>query len=369
MLKQCVDATQNWRLPNFKLLQQLIKSRDYHGLELGDFMRVLLTVCLLVLAGISLSGCQTTGGGSSVGPGTGPVKLSQNAYESYQRYLNSNKPLAFALSKDGKTSAWYYCIEYGCTAHRVLGRTIAQCEFRSKGVPCHLFAKERKIVWNNPGDWQPWVGEESGDEKISEGKTDYLLNQSPKYRQYKKVRHGQKAFAAAFADTGRLVSTGYGAVRPTVADALEEALQDCTDSSPIGPVECKIVDVNNDYAGDTAFEDLKNEADRYIVTAFPAGAQKVQIALDWDEKAMGKLVDATFYIPQRSGSFFFRLQGPIPVLCRGTVEFVNATNAGWTLFCGDGTIARGSLVKPGKALKVEGKGLDDLGRQITFATK
>ena len=100
--------------------------------------------------------------------GKGPLKLSQNTMEFVLMYMygagnkkfsgnakRKNDPDMMAISTDGRSSYYYYCpAEWraqGCLQEGLQRLTILGCEKDSKGTPCFLFAKKRRIVWKNGG--------------------------------------------------------------------------------------------------------------------------------------------------------------------------------------------------------------------------
>lgn len=322
-------------------------------------------VSVIFVLGLVLTGCQTAGGNPAVAPGTGPVKMSQQAYNSFNSYLDSKDPIAFALSEDGRTSAWYYCIEFGCRPYRTIHLAITQCKLRSKGVPCHLFARQRDIVWQNPGEWKPLT---AGDPIASEdlyGQSVTSIEKTNLYARYNLSNLGQKAFAEARAMDGNLVAVGAALGRLTVREAAREALRACRTSRPGDSLKCEIVEINNDYVGDIPSATLFTHADRYISTALPNGGDRVTLLVDWDDVAPAVTAELAHYVPNKEGSFFLRLpEGP--GLCKGTLTFTDENYAGWTMACGPRIQAEGTLIRISPEPVYEGRGLDSEGRQIRF---
>lgn len=98
--------------------------------------------------------------------GSGELKLSKNVMTSFLMYMygasnpkysdganKKNHPMIMTISKDGKSSHYYYCpYSSGCAEGNYSFKSIKLCEKRSNGSPCFLFAKKRKIVWDNGKD-------------------------------------------------------------------------------------------------------------------------------------------------------------------------------------------------------------------------
>tara|TARA_B100000989_G_C19456480_1_gene434237 strand:+ start:93 stop:641 length:549 start_codon:yes stop_codon:yes gene_type:complete len=99
--------------------------------------------------------------------GFGEIKLNQYNINQFEKYLSetvhnkhgghqrSGTGLVFAITEDGQDSGYYYCFKgNSCNADRALTDTIRHCERKAKkssGVKkkCRIFAKKRKIVWND----------------------------------------------------------------------------------------------------------------------------------------------------------------------------------------------------------------------------
>ena len=106
------------------------------------------------------------GGNAYAKKGSGELKLSKNIMTEFLMYLygasnpkysdganKKNHPMLMTISKDGKTSHYYYCpYIQGCADGNYVFKSIKLCEKRSNGSPCFLFAKKRKIVWDNGKD-------------------------------------------------------------------------------------------------------------------------------------------------------------------------------------------------------------------------
>lgn len=318
-----------------------------------------------LIFGLFLSACQSTGGNQAVAPGDGPVKMTQRSFNSFQNYLKSKDPIAFALSENGKTSSWYYCIEFGCTPYRTLHLAITQCNLRSNGSPCHLFARQRDIVWKNPGDWQPLsVGDPiDGEDLFSKNVTDTA--ETRLYARYNHATVGQKAFAEARSSDGNLVAVGTALNQLTVRGAMREALKACHTARAGDSLSCAIVEINNEPVRDIPTDRLHANADAYVSTALPGEKKTITLLVDWDGVAPAVNAELTYHVPEKTGSFFLRLPES-PGLCRGTLDFVDADYGAWTMSCGGDLRAEGTIVRTSPDPVYEGKGLDSEGQQIRF---
>jgi len=110
----------------------------------------------IVVLGLLLSG------NAYAKKGSGELKLSKTIMTEFLVYLygasnpkysdganKKNHPMLMTISKDGKSSHYYYCPYAYCEDGNYVYQSIKKCEKRSNGSPCFLFAKKRKIVWNN----------------------------------------------------------------------------------------------------------------------------------------------------------------------------------------------------------------------------
>ena len=98
--------------------------------------------------------------------GSGELKLSKKTMTTFLMYMygssnpkysdganKKNNPMLMTISKDGKSSHYYYCpYVQGCEDGNYVFKSIKKCEKISNGSPCFLFAKKRKITWNNGKD-------------------------------------------------------------------------------------------------------------------------------------------------------------------------------------------------------------------------
>jgi len=122
-------------------------------------MRVTSVAAILVLL-VWGAGCQSTPGDGSFDEqresrvGSGSIELQEPALQEFMAYLQTVKPLAFAVTVDGADGTGAYCpidILNACGNFRDMD-VIFSCE-REHDAPCKLFARGRTIVWSDPGQW------------------------------------------------------------------------------------------------------------------------------------------------------------------------------------------------------------------------
>ncbi len=130
------------------------------------YVRLASVVSLLLLAA-----CQTS---NLSDVGSGPITLSPKIYGWFQAYVNKD-PMVFAVSEDGKNAFYWWCIDATACPIRATERlnAIHRCEtlYGGSKTPCHIFAVRDKIVWQNPGAWEPQSGSKTAAKKIAAKKT------------------------------------------------------------------------------------------------------------------------------------------------------------------------------------------------------
>lgn len=102
---------------------------------------------LLQLAGVlafalTLAGCQSTNAGN------GPLHISSNVSNGYEKYLGTFSPGVFAVSQSGSCYSYYYC-SGNCRTENLSYKAVQSCEKRC-GVSCKVMAVYSSIVWNGP---------------------------------------------------------------------------------------------------------------------------------------------------------------------------------------------------------------------------
>ncbi|MDX6748623.1 hypothetical protein SH611_02270 [Geminicoccaceae bacterium 1502E] len=88
-----------------------------------------------------LSGCLVT---SQVGQG--PITLSPGVEALYQRYLDTDEPMAFAVTADGSGASYYYCPDrYGCRGTE-RSSAVQLCQ-KNFGRPCYIYDHLGEVIW------------------------------------------------------------------------------------------------------------------------------------------------------------------------------------------------------------------------------
>ncbi len=317
-------------------------------------------VCLAIAA------CQTTGADVETAAGSGPVRMNSSTYENCEAYTRGKPPLAFALSEDGRKSFSVTCSDHLCNASGALKMAMDRCA-SANGTSCRLFAKGRDIVWRNPGAWQPWEGREALTGSAFHQAVQADLEESQLFEFYKKTT-GQKAFAAAVSASGVLMARGTTSSQLTIDDAISNAERHCRSWKDESVARCRIIHLNGAYVGDLDRDDILQNADTYISTDFPKGRKKVDLTVYWEGIGEGLPALLTYHVPRSEGSMLLEMDALDGVLCKGTLLFINAKIANWTMACDDGGRLGGTLVRTDYPLRYHGKGKDDKGRTIQFET-
>ena len=82
--------------------------------------------------------------GSNIG--SGPISLSPGTRAAYARYLGFNRPLAFAVSADGRASGAAYCRGGDCMGNEV-ATALRLC--RGSGKECLIYDLGGRVVWRD----------------------------------------------------------------------------------------------------------------------------------------------------------------------------------------------------------------------------
>ena len=94
--------------------------------------------------------------------GKGELTLSDGVTNGFIKFIKGNStksPHLFAVSIDGRTMMYYYCASGPNNCRGGDSHIIEECERRSDGVECALFARTRTIKWKN--DINPGKGKAS----------------------------------------------------------------------------------------------------------------------------------------------------------------------------------------------------------------
>ncbi len=79
--------------------------------------------------------------------GTGPLTLSPGVEASFQEYVDRDAPLYFAVTEDGFSSSYIYCVGgASCTSSAARMQVMDQCQ-RGARRPCKIYAIGRSVVW------------------------------------------------------------------------------------------------------------------------------------------------------------------------------------------------------------------------------
>ncbi|MBL4691946.1 MAG: hypothetical protein JKY92_01265 [Magnetovibrio sp.] len=103
----------------------------------------LTLVSLLIVSGFTAPVIETQ-------YGQGTLQVAPSVKVKYNKYLNLEEPLAFAVSEDGRSSSGSFCQQPG-TCKDINGPKLAvdQCNAVSEvASPCKVFAIGRDVVWN-----------------------------------------------------------------------------------------------------------------------------------------------------------------------------------------------------------------------------
>lgn len=116
---------------------------------------LLLALCIA----LPLTACLDTTGAQ--GP---PPKFSPGVQAHFEQYMRELNPSLFVVSEDGQTAFYTYCPAHAdrCIDVSSSGATkssaLRDCETNSGGIPCHVYAVGRRIVWKGT----PASGQVSG---------------------------------------------------------------------------------------------------------------------------------------------------------------------------------------------------------------
>lgn len=80
--------------------------------------------------------------------GSGPITLSPEVQAYYAEYRALNRPLAFAVSADGRAAAYNYCPEGDCLGNEV-NAALEGCRERSSGEECFIYDIGGRVVWRD----------------------------------------------------------------------------------------------------------------------------------------------------------------------------------------------------------------------------
>ena len=116
-------------------------------------LQSLRRLALLPWLGLSIVACADLDGFvernfNDTTTGTGPLTLSSDVQHVFNEYLKRPTPLYFAVAENGQASFYSYCNEMQC-ARATSKAVIYECEKRSDGVPCKIYASGRNVTWKH----------------------------------------------------------------------------------------------------------------------------------------------------------------------------------------------------------------------------
>jgi hypothetical protein len=103
-----------------------------------------MKIKFLVIFALAVSGCSNV----PVEIGSGPIRLSAEAQDFYEKYSSSTSPIVFVATKDGEFFQGYYCEDLSCRGGSGTARAISECQYMSKGKRCYVYDRNGTIVWD-----------------------------------------------------------------------------------------------------------------------------------------------------------------------------------------------------------------------------
>ena len=104
---------------------------------------------LLAMGLVTLTACE-----SADQIGQGPITISPGLHAAIEQYKDQRNPRYFAVSENGNASAAATCPFVGGCRNITADEVINVCEERSGGVPCKIFARGTKVIWNGDVTYQ-----------------------------------------------------------------------------------------------------------------------------------------------------------------------------------------------------------------------
>ena len=112
----------------------------------------LRTALVAAFLGIIVSGCLPPD--SNIGKG--PITLSPQAQQNFERYKAERSPGYFVVTEDGRGSFYNYCSAGRCL--RTSSNTVIhRCEENAGGRDCKIYASKGEVVWQKDADPQAAV--------------------------------------------------------------------------------------------------------------------------------------------------------------------------------------------------------------------
>ena len=101
---------------------------------------------------VVLSICAVLIGGCTAG-GSGPILISKQVEQGFEKYKQLQNPSHFAVSENGRYYGYSYCSDSKCLQG---GQSIAlySCKRFAGSIPCKIFARGTTIVWEGPVEYE-----------------------------------------------------------------------------------------------------------------------------------------------------------------------------------------------------------------------
>lgn len=106
-----------------------------------------MKILVVLLVGGVLAGCQSV----TDFYGKGPLNVTSRIQAGFEKYKSGPGPEYFAVAQDGSSYGWSYCVGGidNCRGGGLPGSiAINACERNSNGVPCRIYARSRRVVWD-----------------------------------------------------------------------------------------------------------------------------------------------------------------------------------------------------------------------------
>ncbi|MGI9509507.1 MAG: hypothetical protein ACR2QJ_09195 [Geminicoccaceae bacterium] len=104
-----------------------------------------------VLIAASLAALLSSCLGNDPTVGTGPIALSPQAQQNYQRYLKARSPGFFVVTEDGQDSIYNYCSSGRCYRTSA-NEVIYECEQLAEDRDCKVYASKGRVVWKTAAE-------------------------------------------------------------------------------------------------------------------------------------------------------------------------------------------------------------------------
>lgn len=102
---------------------------------------------VILALGTLLSGCLPP----DPNVGKGPITLSPQAKQNFEKYTATRSPGYFVVTEDGGSSFYNYCSSGRCY-RTSSNEVIHRCEENANGRPCKVYASKGAVVWQKDAD-------------------------------------------------------------------------------------------------------------------------------------------------------------------------------------------------------------------------